>query len=290
MIRDGPGLSPRTGSGPGTALVDVRRCADHGRSRPVPLRPSTLLASLLLLSGLGACGPVYRASAAPAPAAVSAVAPAVAQAAPQAVVDPARLLGSWALTDPHNVLFNLILEPRGQALRVGGASGPRPVLAGPLRPDEVARAGRWQRWGNGIRVDFANGWSEAVLDGPAGLEQWTWGPGRDRSGPPSARSKAVRVDPAALAVTGAYRITPTQPEMPPYTASLLSSGRAFNSIDAIPGGSWSPDGTRVVIDWSSGWRTVFEPRLRGPFPASHWAPGADRNGPPSGVRQAERLH
>jgi hypothetical protein len=57
---------------------------------------------------------------------------------------------------------------------------------------------------------------------------------------------------------GVYRLVPTQAEKPPYLASLLSSGVAYNTIDRTPGGSWWLERDHLVIAWASGWRTTLE--------------------------------
>ena len=70
-----------------------------------------------LLALLTSCGPVYRACAEP-----GAAAP-IGSAEP----DPRRLLGTWALTDNDNLLFNLLLRPDGSALSAMGSHGPGPL-------------------------------------------------------------------------------------------------------------------------------------------------------------------
>jgi hypothetical protein len=46
----------------------------------------------------------------------------------------------------------------------------------------------------------------------------------------------------------------------------------------------------VVIDWLSGWRTVLIGSSGVRRSVQHWAPGANRQGPPSAVRSGERLN
>lgn len=233
-----------------------------------------LLAVGLALS-LGACGPAWRSTAAPPP-------PASVEA------DARRFLGVWALSDNDNVLFNLRLEPDGSATTAAGSRRAAARLE-PLSTNDLLERGRWRGWGNGVRIDYNSGWSDTLLLSPAGLVQWSWAPGADRNAPPSNHGKAVRVEGPLAAVVGVYRIQPAEMELPPYTASLLSNGQAFNSIDAIQGGSWRLEGQAVTIDWASRWRTVIElgpgPRLR----CRIWKPGIDRQGPPTAIRTAERV-
>ena len=246
----------------------------------------------LLLAGLSACGPVYRAAAEPRQPGASVSAAAI-PASAAADADPRRLLGSWALTDNDNLLFNLLLRPDGSAMTAAGSRGPRPAAAGRLSEADLLEVGRWRGWGNGVRVDYGSGWTDTILVAPGGPIQWSWQPGSDRNGPPTNTGKAVRLSGPEMAWVGVYRLRPTQPQLPPYMATLLSTGRAFNNIDTVASGSWRQEAGRLVIDWASGWRTTIElgaaPAPGSPFRVLHWAPGSDRKGPPSAERSGTRL-
>ncbi|MEB3296281.1 MAG: hypothetical protein VKL23_01960 [Cyanobacteriota bacterium] len=259
---------------------------DAFATMPAALRTATLTA-LVLTAGLGACGPALSVRAGtPAPI--------------QAGLDPAtiarRYLGVWALSDNANNLFNVRLSADGRAYSTWGSKtmpeiGELPVAAGkPLRSAQIYQQGRWQPWGNGVLIDYGDGWSDWLLVGPTGPLQLSWAPGADRVSPPENFARAVKLSGDAAEVVGVYRLQPTQPQLPPYTAVLLSNGQVFNSIDRVAGGGWSLQGDRVVIDWLSGWRTVMI-GLRGTSRnVLHWAPGADRKGPPSAQRSGERLN
>ena len=210
----------------------------------MPFRPpAPPLLALVLAIGLGVAGASGRMAAQAGPASAAAPAP---EAAGAAEADPRRLLGVWVLTDNENVLFNLRLEADGRATTAAGSRRPA-VRSAPLTPEELLEPGRWRAWGNGVRVDYNDGWTDTLLLSPAGFLQWSWAPGADRNGPPTNHGKAVRVaDGAIAAAVGVYRIQPSQPQLPPYTASLLSNGLAFNSIDAIHGGSWRLNGQAVT--------------------------------------------
>jgi hypothetical protein len=245
---------------------------------------TTALGSVLLAVGVGACAPALRAETA------------VAVQAPDAASVARRYLGVWALSDSANNLFNVRLSADGRAVSTWGAKtmpqvGQLPAGSGvPLRPGELFEQGRWQPWGNGVRIDYADGWSDWLLVGPSGPSQYSWAPGSDRLAPPENFARAVKLSGVEAEVVGVYRLTPTQPNKPPYTASLLSNGQAFNSIDAIPSGSWRVERGNVVIDWLSGWRTVLIGTSGGQRKVEHWAPGVDRQAPPSAVRSGERLN
>jgi hypothetical protein len=241
-------------------------------------RRLALLLPLLLAGAFGACGPVYRAGAAPA-------APSSERAAQQGQ----RYVGVWALVDNANNLFNVRLRADGRATSTAGSAGSPLAGSGALQAVQLSEQGRWRPWGNGVRIDYADGWSDALLTGPAGPVQWSWQPGADRLEPPGNSGKAVRLDGPVAGAVGVYSFPPAQAGLPPYTASLLSNGLAFNTIDQRSGGIWRLEAGRVVIDWISGWRTSFTPREQGPLVVSQWPPGADRAGPPSAVREGRRL-
>lgn len=245
------------------------------------------LALSLLLTGCSALTalPVaaLAAPAAPVPSRLGAV------PADGADADPRRLMGVWSLADNANVLFNLRLEADGQATTAAASRGPRTEAAGAFTAADLLERGRWRPWGNGLRVDYSSGWTDTLLLGPAGMVQWSWAPGADRNAAPTNAGKAVRLEPALADVVGVYRIMPASAAQPPWLVSLLSDGRAANTLDGDGRGNWSRRGDALVIDWVSGRRTRL--LLRGPAPlrAELWSVGANRDGAPSQVAAAVRL-
>ena len=99
----------------------------------------------------------------------------------------------------------------------------------------------------------------------------------------------MKLSGAAADAVGVYRFPPAQADLKPYTATLLSNGLAFNDIDANAGGVWRLNGTTVVIDWISGWRTTMSLAAETRLQLKHWSPGSDRNGPPMAIRQATAI-
>jgi hypothetical protein len=249
----------------------------------VRLSPASLPA--LLMVAAAAFAPLERATAAPA-----VVQPRLgAVAADAAEADPARLMGVWSLADNANVLFNLRLDADGRATTAAAGRGPRPEGAGAFTAADLLERGRWRGWGNGLRVDYLSGWTDTLLLGPAGMVQWSWAPGADRNGPPSNAGKAVRVDGGVAALVGVYRIMPLTAAQAPWLVSLLSDGRAANTLDADGVGNWRRQAGAVVIEWTSGRRTRLEVKPEGPFRAELWSVGANRDGAPSQVVDAIRL-
>ena len=207
-----------------------------------------------------------------------------------------RLVGTWVLTDNDNVPFNLILRSDGTSLTVIGKR--HPDVDGPQRMtrNQLVEQGSWRPWGNGIRSDYGDGWTDTIQVGPAGPVQWSWEPGASLDAAPTNHGKAVRMTSPVMAWVGAYKLKPTQPEKPAYVAVLTSSGLAFNNIDQVADGSWSlrADGS-VLIKWTSGWRTAIEAKGAGAPGANqaltvqHWRPGVSIDAPASAQRGGRRL-
>jgi len=200
-----------------------------------------------------------------------------------------RFTGIWALTDNANNLFNVRLSADGSAVSTSGVNGVPLGGSSQLRASQLYEQGRWISWGNGVRIDYRSGWSDAILTGPAGPEQWSWAPGVSRLGPPSNHGKAVQLGGAMAAAVGVYRIQPAQADLPVTSVSLMSNGLAFNAIDAQAGGTWRLDNGEVEITWSSGWLTRFEPRAQGPLQVRIWAPTQRHPAPPTAIRPGQRL-
>jgi hypothetical protein len=200
-----------------------------------------------------------------------------------------RFVGVWALVDNANNLFNVRLSPDGRAISTSGVDGVPLGGSTHLRATQLYELGRWQPWGNGVRIDYSDGWSDAILTGPGGAQQWSWGPGVSRLNPPTNHGKAVRLQGAIAAAVGVYRIQPAQQTLPVTTVSLMSNGLAFNAIDQLAGGVWRLEGASVVIEWASGWLTQFEPTAQGPLQVRIWEPARRHPSPPTAIRAGHRI-
>ncbi len=200
-----------------------------------------------------------------------------------------RFTGVWALTDNANNLFNVRLSADGSAVSTSGVDGVPLGGSSQLRASQLYEQGRWIPWGNGVRIDYSDGWSDAILIGPAGPQQWSWAPGLSRLGPPSNHGKAVQLGGAMAAAVGVYRIQPAQADRPVTSVSLMSNGLAFNAIDAQAGGTWRLENGEVEFTWSSGWLTRFEPKAQGPLQVRIWEPAQRHPAPPTAIRPGQRL-
>ena len=200
-----------------------------------------------------------------------------------------RFAGVWALTDNANNLFNVRLSADGRAVSTSGVDGVPLGGSSQLRAPQLYEQGRWAPWANGVRIDYPDGWSDAILTGPAGPQQWSWAPGASRLGPPTNYGKAVMLSGAMAAAVGVYRIQPAQVDQPVTTVSLMSNGLAFNAIDAQAGGTWRLEKGEVEITWTSGWLTRFEPNEQGPLQVRIWEPTQRPPAAPTAIRSGERL-
>ncbi|WP_254967615.1 hypothetical protein [Cyanobium sp. CH-040] len=264
----------------------IRHRAQRPCRRPHPFTPALLVLTVAgLRTGAGVA----------APAAAEAVSQSMVAQSSSAIAaeqrqQRQRFVGVWALVDNANNLFNVRLSADGRALSTSGVEGTPLGGSESLRAGELFERGRWQPWGNGVRVDYDDGWTDAIVTGPEGPVQWSWAPGTDRLQPPGNHGKAVQLNPAVARAVGVYRFRPVQDDLPPTTLSLLSNGLAFNSVDRPAGGVWRLRGDTVVIVWASGWRAEFEPRDQGELRARIWRPGSDPQSPPAAVRSGERIH
>ena len=210
--------------------------------------------------------------------------------APALEADTRSYIGTWALGDSNNNLFNVRLFPGGKAVSTAGINGTLAAGARQSSADQLRELGRWVAWGNGVRIDYTDGWTDWIYVGPEGPSHAAWQPGQSRTSVPTNFGPAVKLNGALAEVVGVYSFPPAQRDLKPYTATLLSNGQAFNDIDDRTGGVWILEGSTVVIDWISGWRTTMSINPATPLQLRHWAPNSDRKGPPSGgVRQGQRI-
>ncbi len=266
-------------------------------SQPSPPRPQLCSPWQRGAAGLLSLGPLSAAMiGAPAVAETKPMAPATAQRTTIRNATASRLVGTWVLTDNDNVPFNLLVRADGRSMTVIGKR--HPDLGSPQRKsrDQLVETGRWRPWGNGIRSDYNDGWTDTIQLGPAGPVQWSWKPGASLNGAPTNHGKAVLLTSPVMAWVGAYKLEPTQPEKPAYVAVLTSSGLAFNNIDRVSEGSWSlhSDGS-VLIKWTSGWRTAINasgadaPGPNQALTVQHWRPGVNLTAPARARRGGYRL-
>jgi hypothetical protein len=210
--------------------------------------------------------------------------------------DAERLIGTWALTNNDNVPFNLILRPDGSSLTVIGLRNPTIGSPQRLKRNQLIEKGSWSIWGNGVRSDYDSGWIDTIQVGPAGTTQWSWKPGTSLNSGPTNHGKAILLSSPVMRWVGAYKFQPAQADKVPYIAVMTSTGLAFNNIDNVADGSWTVrDDGSMLIQWTSGWRTIIPsvtsgvPKKGDKFPILQWRPGISIDGKPSATRHGIRI-
>ncbi len=194
-------------------------------------------------------------------------------------IDPSAFTGVWALTDGQNNTFDVVLFPGGAA-RSTWSKGP-----------EGSRGewGRWKPYGNGVRVDYENGWIDLIRYAALGFEEVAFSPNTPFAGPPSATGKATRIDEDLARFIGVFELRMEQNNQP-FCVAIQSDGLAFKNIEgAPPQGTWTIDGDSALIRWSDGWIDEFTPLPNGLVAQKTWHPGITMQDPPSAERTGRRL-
>lgn len=186
--------------------------------------------------------------------------------------------GVWTLGDAMNHAFDVVLFPGGAA-RSNWSKGP-----------EGARGewGRWRVWGNGVRIDYDNGWLDAIRYGPAGFEQVSYSPDTTLSGPPSMTGKAVRAPQEIAPLLGVFELRKEQ-DNSAFFVSVLSSGLAYKTLEGLPMGTWTLEDGAAVIRWADGWVDSFRPIEGGRVSQRTWMPGRSLDEAPDAERTGRRL-
>jgi hypothetical protein len=186
--------------------------------------------------------------------------------------------GVWTLGDAMNHAFDVVLFPGGAA-RSNWSKGP-----------EGARGewGRWRIWGNGVRIDYDNGWLDVIRYGPAGFEQVSYSPDTTLSGPPSMTGKAVRAPQEIAPLLGVFELRKEQ-DHTAFFVSVLSSGLAYKTLEGLSMGTWTLEEGAAVIRWADGWVDAFRPIEGGRVSQRSWRPGSSHEGAPDAERTGRRL-
>ncbi len=162
----------------------------------------------------------------------------------QPVAQGMDYLGTWALNDTDNQLFNIIVRPDRTVVSnwskgSRGAEGER---------------GNWKRTGTRMIISYKDGWTDVLSPSRYGISRQSYQPGTGTDGMPSSFGSAVRVADPMAQFCGVFQIGEDGGFV-----SLLSSGLAYKSdalsnrigdrIDVIPG-TWTMDEGVALISWS----------------------------------------
>ncbi len=193
--------------------------------------------------------------------------------------DPQKFAGVWALTDGQNNTFDVVLFPGGAA-RSTWSKGPE---------GSCGEWGRWRPYGEGVRVDYDNGWIDLIRYSPSGFEEVAFSPETPVTARPSAIGKAVRTTGDHAGFIGVFELRMEQ-NGEPFCVAIQSDGLAFKNIPGEPtDGTWTLEGDAAVIRWSDGWIDAFTLLENGRVEQKTWIPGSSFKEPPAGTQTGRRL-
>ncbi len=188
-------------------------------------------------------------------------------------ISPEVASGVWAMTDERNETFNAILRPDGSATSTWS------------RGTEGARGeqGGWSVREGRLVMKWTDGWTDIVQLGRFGYEKLSFGPRDVERDFPECFGQAIKLMDEGSQWVGVWRTSSvgsvTRGEE--MFVCLSSDGKAMKSIDAINTGCWQVQPQGTAIYWSDGWFTMLV--RQGDLTTSRsWAPGLNRDGPPSG--------
>ena len=186
-------------------------------------------------------------------------------------------VGTWSLSDEKNDVFDVVLHEDGSA-RSNWAKGSHGA---------EGEGGRWRLYGQGVRIDYDDGWVDIIRMAPTGFEQLSYSPDTPLTGPWSNHGKAVRLGAPLVEWVGVYQLTRVG-NGKPYAVALQSDGQAFKAIDEDTRGLWSQQGDSVRIHWVDGWYDEIHRATDGSLEQRSWEPGQSRSGPPGAKSGATR--
>lgn len=153
-------------------------------------------------------------------------------------------LGTWALNDTENQLFNIVVRPDRTVVSnwskgSRGAEGER---------------GAWKRTGNRLIISYKDGWTDILSPSRYGIARQSYSPGTALDDSPSSFGSAVRVEDPLAHFCGVFQVGEAGEFV-----SLLSSGLAYRSgavsnrigagVDLTPG-TWMLGDNSAVVSWS----------------------------------------
>lgn len=193
-------------------------------------------------------------------------------------VQPEAFIGAWSLSDEQNDAFDVVLHADGSARSnwAKGANGAE------------GEGGRWRLYGQGVRIDYDDGWTDIIRVAAAGFEQVSYSPGTPLTGPWSNHGKAVRGEGALAKWVGVYRLG-SATDGKTFSVALQSDGQAFRTRGADKRGLWSIKDDAAQIHWVDGGYDEFHRRADGTLEERCWKPGQSRSDAPSAKSDVTRL-
>ena len=182
--------------------------------------------------------------------------------------------GTWALTDSENALFDVNLLNDGVAIS-NWCKGPEGAKG---------EHGTWKVEEGVLILNWTDGWLDVIQLGHIGFEKYSYAPRTNRQGPPTSFGQAVKVLNYSTQWAGVWKTRSADAKWKDqeFYIALQSNGIAMKSIDAINTGFWQKQQGGIAIYFSDGWFMLIA-REGDSVEARSWAPGLDRNGPPTGT-------
>jgi len=201
-----------------------------------------------------------------------------ARSKPRTEIQPEAFIGVWSLSDEQNDAFDVVLGEDGSARSnwAKGANGAE------------GEGGRWRLYGQGVRIDYDDGWTDIIRVAAAGFEQVSYSPETPLTGPWSNHGKAVRLEGPSAEWVGVYRLG-IATDGKTFSVALQSDGQAFKTVDEDRRGLWSLHGNAVKIHWIDGWYDELHRDANGKLEQRSWKPGQARGEAPSASSDATRL-
>ena len=153
-------------------------------------------------------------------------------------------LGSWALNDTQNQLFNIVVRPD------------KTVVSNWSKGDRGAEGerGTWKRKGTRLIISYNDGWTDVLSPSRYGISRQSYSPGVGMEDSPASFGSAVRLEDQLAQFCGVFQAGKSGEYV-----SLLSSGLAYRSaprsnqigakIELIRG-TWLIDENAALISWS----------------------------------------
>lgn len=165
------------------------------------------------------------------------------------VADGIDYMGTWAINDTQNQLFNIIVRP-DRTVVSNWSKGTRGAWG---------ERGTWKRSGSRMVIKYGDGWTDVLMPsryGVDGVARQSYRPGTSPDGQPTSVGAAVRVDGNEARFCGVFEL-----EEDGDFVSLLSSGLAYRSKNPTGGldqltnlivGTWSVSDAGVDLAWGDG--------------------------------------
>ncbi|MSR75342.1 MAG: hypothetical protein EXS14_07725 [Planctomycetes bacterium] len=157
-------------------------------------------------------------------------------------LSPTDALGTWAMSDQDNELFNVLVHPNGKCVSTWwkGAEG------------AVGEVGTWEIRGDKLRLRWTDGWLDVIGHSKLGLIRQSWDPGRLEINAPLDAAPVHRAAGPLVPFIGVWLSCASKPGKAVHLA-LRGDGMTARSCgtDTVLG-TWSTDGDSATLIFADG--------------------------------------